>query len=237
MGVAGMSNYQEQIFSAREELDQALAAEVANRLRAEISSEGRASLVVSGGSTPVHFFSVLANAELDWSKVTVTLADERWVDNTHEASNELLVRTNLLQNKAANAQFIPLKTPANTAVDGETALANSFSNIGKFTVVILGMGGDGHTASLFPGADGLARAMASDASHICQAITPLTAPHERMTLTAARLLDAHHLVIHITGEAKREVLERAKGLEDQAELPISLFLQQESTPTELYWAP
>lgn len=237
MGAAGMSNYQEQIFSARDELDQALAAAVAQRLNDAISSEGRASLVVSGGSTPVHFFTVLANAELDWSKVTVTLADERWVDNAHEASNEKLVRENLLQNKAAGAQFLPLKTPADTAVDGAAALANSFSNIGKFTVVILGMGGDGHTASLFPGADGLARAMATDTSPICQAITPLTAPHERMTLTAARLLDADDIIIHITGESKREVLEQAKGLVNQAELPISLFLQQRGTPTTLYWAP
>ena len=137
-------------------LDIELAEKVAALLAADIQARGKASLVVSGGRTPMGFFHLLSQQLLDWSSVTVTLADERWVDADHQDSNEKLVRENLLINEAHQAQFISLKSAAKNAVDAESECEQALASAGQFTVVILGMGDDGHTASLFPGTEALA---------------------------------------------------------------------------------
>ena len=129
----------------------ALANQVAGLLRAAIKERGRASLVVSGGATPVPFFAALSAQALDWQQVTITLADERWVDPADPDSNEQLVRRHLLQNRAAAARFVGLKTGAITAVQGEKECGARLALVPRpFDALILGMGNDGHTASLFP---------------------------------------------------------------------------------------
>ena len=217
-------------------LDMALADEVSDRLRKSIQEQGQASLVLSGGRTPMGFFHQLSQQVLDWSQVTVTLADERWVDNDHNDSNEKLVKENLLINEAYCAKFLSLKNSAETAVLGESELEAELSNYGQFTVVILGMGDDGHTASLFPGADALPAGLAMDSGKSCIAVTPTAAPHERISMTLPRLLDTERLIVHISGQNKQKVLEQANAGDNIEELPIRAILQQAQVPATVFWA-
>jgi len=217
-------------------LDIALSEKVAGLLGASIAAQGSASLVVSGGRTPMGFFHLLSQQALDWSKVTVLLADERWVDADHADSNEKLVRENLLINEASQAKYLALKNSADQAVDGEAECAQALAKLGTFTVLILGMGDDGHTASLFPGSDALAAGLDMNSGRDCIAVTPLDAPHQRMSLTLPRLLNSQQIVIHISGASKQQVLSQAETGDDVAELPIRSILQQQVAPLSIYWA-
>ena len=185
-------------------LARALAARVADALRTALEARASASLVVSGGTTPAPMFDALARESLDWSRVGVTLADERAVPVDDPASNEAMVRERLLTGEAARAGFAPLYTADGDlvrAAAGVDALARPFD------VVLLGMGTDGHTASLFPDAPELERAM-NDGGTLLE-MHPPSADQTRITLTRASLADARETILHVTGEAKREVLERA----------------------------
>ena len=217
-------------------LDIALAEKVAAMLTADIESSGTGSLVVSGGRTPMGFFHLLSQQQLDWSAVTITLADERWVDNQHKDSNEKLVRENLLINEAHRASFIALKNSAADATDGEADLEHALASVGPFTVVILGMGDDGHTASLFPGAEALALGLDMNSGRTAIAVTPTEAPHQRISMTLPRLLDSKQIIIHISGAGKQAVLQAAHAGEDIAELPIRAILNQQAAPLSIYWA-
>jgi len=216
----------------------ALAAQVADLLRAGIRARERASLVVSGGSTPVPFFVALSDLPLDWEDVTITLADERWVEPSDAASNERLVRNHLLQNRAALARFVGLKTGAATAAEGESECAYHLAEVVRpFDALILGMGNDGHTASLFPEAIRLKSALALDSGQLCMAITPPTAPHERMTLTLPTLLQSRQIILHLVGSEKRAVYEKALTEGPVAQMPIRAVLNQTISPVTVFWCP
>lgn len=217
-------------------LDIALSEKVAAMLAVSIEEQGSASLVVSGGRTPMGFFHLLSQQVLDWSKVTVLLADERWVDAGHADSNEKLVRENLLINEASQATYLALKNDAEQALDGEAECEAALAGLDTFTVLILGMGDDGHTASLFPGSEALAEGLDMNSGRSCIAVTPLHAPHQRMSLTLPRLLKSQQIVIHISGPSKQEVLQQAQAGDDVMELPIRSILQQQQAPLSIYWA-
>ena len=217
-------------------LDAALTEKVSSLLREAIETQGSASLVVSGGRTPVGFFHQLSQQQLDWSKVTIALADERWVNADHADSNEKLVRDNLLINKAHKAHYLALKNSAENAEEGEVACQRALSPIKRFTVVILGMGDDGHTASLFPESEALDRGLDMNSGLDCIAVTPLHAPHQRMSMTLPRLLKSQSIIIHISGASKQQVLTQASAGDDVMELPIRAVLQQQVTPVTIYWA-
>lgn len=216
--------------------DAELVSKVVDLLSMAIEQHGSASLVVSGGRTPKGFFHLLSQEFLDWSKVTVTLADERWVDADHKDSNEKLVQENLLINEACVARFVALKNSATSAQAGETSIDQDLSAIGRFTLVILGMGDDGHTASLFPGSEALNIGLDMESGRQCLAVQPLDAPHERMSMTLPRLLDSEQIIVHISGENKGNVLAMADAGDDRFELPIRAVLQQTKTPVSVYWA-
>jgi len=216
--------------------DAELVSKVVDLLSMAIEQHGSASLVVSGGRTPKDFFHLLSQELLDWSKVTVTLADERWVDADHKDSNEKLVQENLLINEAYVARFVALKNSATSAQAGETSIDQDLSAIGRFTLVILGMGDDGHTASLFPGSEALNMGLDMESGRQCLAVQPLDAPHERMSMTLPRLLDSEQIIVHIRGENKSKVLAMADAGDDRFELPIRAVLQQTKTPVSVYWA-
>lgn len=226
------------IFPDRQGLVNELAARIETALSAGIAKQNRASLAVSGGSTPVPLFERLAELEIPWQEVVITLVDERWVEPSKADSNEHLVRRHLLKNRAAAAKFIGLKNAASTAKEGEAECEQRLRQIPRpFTVLILGMGDDGHTASLFPGAEQLAQATDMNPGTPCMAITPPAAPHQRMTLTLPSILDAEEIIFHITGPEKRIVLEKAQAEGPPEVMPVRFILRQQTTPVTVYWAP
>lgn len=227
-----MSEWRE--FNSRAELDAALAAQLAADLRADLGTRPRSSLAVSGGSTPRQMFQRLAATGLDWARVAITLVDERWVDATDPDSNEALVRDCLLRDQAAAASFVGLKTPGADCATAVAEVAETVSSLPRpFAGVVLGMGGDGHTASWFPQASNLQRLLDPTNPARVAATDPVTAPHPRMTLTLAAVLDSRHIHLHITGGAKRAVLESAVA----RGFPVASVLAQTQTPLTIWWAP
>lgn len=219
-------------------LVEALATRISDLLRDGIHRRGQASLAVSGGSTPIPLFAKLAEMDLEWNKVTVSLVDERWVEPEARDSNENLVRTWLLRSKAATARFIPMKTPASTATQGEEACAILQRAIPlPHDCLILGMGNDGHTASLFPGAKNLDAAVDLHSGMICMAMQPPAASHERMTLTLPAILASRQLFLHLQGEEKKKTLALARKEGDAREMPIRYILRQKTMPLAVYWSP
>lgn len=218
-------------FGSTAGLDEALAGHLARRLAADIGDYRQASLAVSGGSTPAGMFRRLSRCELDWAKVWLTLVDERCVATDSPDSNERLLRQELLQNRAAAARFIGM---ADAGANGLDALGEEIAAIPRpFSAVVLGMGGDGHTASWFPQAENLT-ALLDPANPADVALTdPVTAAHRRLTLTLAAVLDSREIVLHITGEAKRAALESAcvRGY------PVAAVLEQKLSPVSIWWAP
>jgi 6-phosphogluconolactonase len=221
-------------FPSAGELDEALARHVADRLEEDIAARGAASLAVSGGGTPRNMFRHLAQCDLDWSRVWVTLVDERWVDPVDPDSNERLVREQLLQNRASTARFIGLTSGHADPGQGIADVSRRLREVPRpFTRVILGMGADGHTASWFPRAGNVGELLDPARDPGLGATDPVTAPHRRITLNLAAVLQSHGIIIHITGEAKRSVLEGAVA----GSLPVAAVLEQDTTPVTIWWAP
>ena len=225
-------------FPDREHLAESLANCVADLLTQAVKRLGRAVLAVSGGSTPGSVFDRLSQSAVPWERVVVTLVDERWVDPSAQDSNERLVRTRLLRNRAAASGFVGLKTPAARAADAEAECERRFSRLPRpFAALLLGMGRDGHTASLFPGSENLSAATEMGSGRICVAVTPPAASHERMTLTLPAILDAERIFLHITGQDKRLILQKAMEEGPAEDMPIRFILRQRKTPMEVFWAP
>jgi 6-phosphogluconolactonase len=226
-------------YPSREALAEALAAGVAAILAGGIATTGAATLAVSGGSTPQLFLDALSRAEIDWSAVTVTLVDERWVPESHNRSNAGFLRRHLLKGPASAARFEPLYAEA---AEPEEVLAELNARIGglqhPFDAVVLGMGADGHTASFFPGADMLSEALDLANPRPLAILRAKGASEPRISLTLARLVDAHFLALHIEGEEKIAVLETAEAAGPAEDLPIRAVLRStRETPLQVFWAP
>jgi len=207
-------------FSTQAALAQALASRVAEALADHVADHETATLAVSGGTTPVAFFGALSHAALPWPRIRITLVDERDVPADHPRSNTRLVRAHLLQNAAAAAAFVAI--PALTESDLPLAAA------------VLGMGLDGHTASLFPGADRLAEAL--DGPHLYETITAPDIPEPRLTLTLPVLIAARYVALHIEGEAKRATLRAAQRPGPVPEYPVRGLLARQPGP-DIFWCP
>jgi 6-phosphogluconolactonase len=211
---------------------------VTELFRQGFSERGIVGFAVSGGRSPIAFFDRLSRQKLPWEKVSITLVDERWVPNDSENSNEHLVRQHLLRNEAMASRFVPLKTDA---PNPQLALADREAAIQKMPwpldVIVLGMGEDGHTASLFPGADNLSTALDVTRPNLLAAIDSPHADHRRMSLTLCALLQARCLVLLIQNPRKRAVYEQARGTADIAKLPVASVLNQRSVKVEVFWSP
>jgi 6-phosphogluconolactonase len=190
------------------------------------------------GQTPANLLRSLSAESLDWSRVWVTLADERWVEATEENSNERMVRESLLVGPAAKANFVGLKNPS-AAVDQAAEWSwRTLSRIARpFDVVLLGMGNDGHTASLLPASPGLAGALDASAAPACVALRSPGTPHERMSLNLSALLDARRVVLHIVGDDKWQAYLKAREPGPATEFPVRGILHQQQVPVDVFWAP
>ncbi|MGR8934280.1 MAG: 6-phosphogluconolactonase [Gammaproteobacteria bacterium] len=231
------------LFDDRASLFTALADACRAHLGAALADTGKAALLVSGGSTPAPLYETLGQSDLDWANIHVALVDERWVDKEHSASNEALICRTLLNNKAANAPFTAMKTADASAAAGCAETEAKYRSLPRpFSVTILGMGSDGHTASLFPHAQGLAEALAADSAQLTAPIiaeqSAVTGPNtERLSLTLHGLLQSSRLIILLTGEDKLAVFRAAQGEGAVEDMPVRAILRQHTVPVELYWAP
>lgn len=222
-------------------LAQDLADVVADQLRDGLARRGQALLIVSGGNTPVPFFERLSLAELAWSQVSVTLADERWVPPSHADSNARLVQRHLLQGPAAQARWLPLVNSVPTPAEGQPALEHALADLPwPADVLVLGMGGDGHTASLFPHDAALPQALdeREDAPRSVAVAAPErpNVPVPRISLSRRALLDARLIALHIVGADKWKLLHQVLEPGPVEDFPIRLALHQTQVPCHVFHA-
>jgi 6-phosphogluconolactonase len=214
----------------REMMMLSLADKIAGQLGEFLRRDGKATLSVPGGTTPGPIFDTLSGVDIDWANVAVVLNDERWVPESSDRSNTRLVRQRLIRGRAAQARLIPLYAPADTPEEMLPALEDGLRPHLPISVLLLGMGADMHTASLFPGADRLADALSPNAP-ILLPMRAEAAGEPRITLTAPVLKAAFHTHVLITGPEKRAALDRAMTLTPQ-EAPVRAVLD---TAT-VHWA-
>lgn len=220
----------------------ALADRLAGDLAHALRGGGRAGLIVAGGSTPVSVFERLSGHDLDWARVMVTLTDDRRVPPDHDKSNARLLRETLLRGPVAAATFLPLSAGE---ADGATEAAAANRLLADFpwpaAATLIGMGGDGHIASLFPCAAALAAGLepgdGQRAIAICPDPLPADAPFERISLTLSALCDSADVRLMIRGADKRAVLERALATDDANSLPVSALLRRAHVPLSIHWSP
>jgi len=207
-----------------------LAKKLATRTNAE------ATLVVSGGTTPGPCFDLLSQEALDWSRVTVLPSDERWVDADDPASNEGLIRARLLRDRAGAGKLLSFFRAGIPAAEAPAAIARDLAGLDPvFSAVLLGMGEDGHFASLFPDFAGLRQALDPRSATVCTLVKTAGSPYLRISLTLAALLDSAHIVLLIFGDAKREVFETA--MRGGSVYPVEALLAETRVPLTAIWAP
>ena len=227
-----------QRYADMETLARALAAQIAATLLAAVAARGTASLVVSGGRSPLRLFEILRNQPLDWSRICIALADERWVAPDDADSNERLVRNHLLKDGAAAARFLGLKNAAPTPDLGAVSAWQTFARVPRpFDTVVLGMGDDGHTASLFPRSPNLPSALNRGAAAGCVGMWSPQPPQPRLSLNLTALLDARRIVLMISGAAKWSTYAAACAAGPEAEMPVRAVLRQSRTPVDVMWSP
>jgi 6-phosphogluconolactonase len=234
-----MADLVELFYENSDEMLHALSQSIATRLQSAIDAQGKASLMVSGGSTPRALFQVLCMEDIDWDRVTIGLVDDRWLPPDHPDSNEKLVRDHLLKANAASATFVPMYIEGVPVRDAAARVgANMRVLVRPFTVCMLGMGDDGHTASLHPCSKDLVAALTTDEDVI--ATTPETAPHDRMTLSLKGLMNSEEFILLIAGRGKMDVYRKALSDDTdngKREMPIRYVLQQDQLPVSVYWMP
>nr|WP_045107453.1 6-phosphogluconolactonase [Legionella hackeliae] len=220
-------------FVDTDQLNQQFAQDIAQLLTQAITERGSAYLAVSGGKTPVGLFQKLAETNLNWNCVTIVLTDERWLNPSESDSNEHLLRTYLLKNKAEKATFISLYSEKN---EGTDELMTRLANMPTFDVVILGMGEDGHTASLFPCSAEIKAGLA-DTHTPALMVQPTTAPYRRISLSKTRLLNSRMIYLHLVGKKKLEVLNKAMADTNPLEMPIRAFIHHPTANIQIMYSP
>jgi len=225
-------------FTSPHEMEAAAADRLASALAEAVGARGRAAFAGAGGSTPAPIYARMSAADLPWDRVTVTLIDERWVPRDHPDSNAGLLRDALLQDRAAAARFIPLQRGGATPdIDAAEAARDLADLPAPLDAAFLGMGEDGHFASLFPGSPALSAGLAPDAP-LCLPV-PAGAgrppPQPRLTLPLHAIADARVLLLGARGHAKRELLERTLAGEG-GDLPVAHLLRR-APHLQILWSP
>jgi 6-phosphogluconolactonase len=218
------------------DLARKLAEQIALILRQRLEVAPRASVALSGGSTPILLFKALTQQVLDWQRIDVVQVDERWVDPSHPDSNSAQIRAHLLQGGAAVARFHPLYENVASPSAGLGAVGQRLESLNwPLDVVVLGMGNDGHTASLFPDAPELVTAMAEHNGRKLAVITPPQHAQARITLTRSAIAGARNCILHIQGDDKLATLSKALTEPDNwAQMPIRAFLR---SGLHIFWSP
>jgi 6-phosphogluconolactonase len=222
-------------YESRVDLDICLAREIAATLEAAVAERGSASLAVSGGKTPVGMFQQLRQMRLAWDRVWITLVDDRWLPADHPDSNERLVREHLLKYQVEAAHFVGLVNAATTPEEGWKETDAHLRAIPQpFDVLVLGMGEDGHTASLFPCSTELESAAALDTPQLVAAVNPTTAPYPRISLTLPTIARTRKLLLHLAGPNKKTVFDAAMA-DTTHRLPIARVIDA-AGDCRIYWA-
>jgi 6-phosphogluconolactonase len=221
-------------FESRDAASAAAAARIAGLVSAQLLRNGNADFVVSGGTTPGQCFHYLSDYELAWDKVRVALSDERWVPNSHSDSNERLIRKTLLVNKAAVGRLLPIYQEDMTVDERCDSLQDELPAKG-FACSLVGMGADGHFASLFPDADCIDAGLRLDNHRFYMPVRTAASPHPRISMTLHALLQSDELLLLFFGEEKLAVYEQAAGGDMQ--YPIATLLKQTAPEITLFWAP
>lgn len=219
-----------EIYPDREMLMLGLANVIAGQLADFLRRDGKATLSVPGGTTPGPIFDTLSGVDMDWANVAVVLNDERWVPESSDRSNTRLLRDRLLRGRAAQARLIPLYAPGESPEDMLPALEDGLRPHLPISVLLLGMGADMHTASLFPGADRLDEALSASAPLLLP-MRAEAAGEPRVTLTAPVLKAAFNIHVLITGDEKRAALDRALTLSPK-DAPVRAILDNAT----VHWA-
>lgn len=231
----------ERFFTSREEMINAVYTESITALENAIESRGEASFLVSGGSSPAPIYKRLSEAALPWDQVYIALVDERWVEFEHDKSNEAFIAQTLMQNNAKSAHLVGMKNTAPNAAEGLAFCEAAYQQLAQpFDVTVLGMGPDGHTASLFPHAEGLQEALSTN--NLCSVVhaheSEVTGTYtERMTLSLRGILQTSHLMLLISGEEKLATYREALAGDDVSAMPVRAILQQTNIPVSVFWAP
>jgi 6-phosphogluconolactonase len=237
MAGVGMMSRTLHNFASQDALIGVLSKSIIDQLQEAIDQKDKASLIVSGGNTPKPLFKKLSEASLAWEKVSVGLCDERWIPSSDENSNENLVKTYLLQGNASKATFIGMYNEELSAHMSEKWCTQKMKeSLFPFDVLVLGMGNDAHTASLFPDNVKLEKALDLNNEDLCIAIEPTTAPYVRMSLTRSAILSAKHIYLHFEGLEKRAVYQEVIAGEDIYKMPIRSILNQDIKDVEVYYA-
>ena len=223
-------------FIEREMCEQALLEDLTSQMQDHLNEHTSLSIALAGGNTPKQFYSRLSESPLAWENIKVTLTDERWVDTNDADSNQRMILETLLTNQAKSASFYGLKNPEVDVDKGQVITADLLNDaIPKLDFVVLGMGDDGHFASIFPNMDNTSALLDMNQAEPCMAAHPAGKP-DRLSLTLSYLLKAKRIYLFICGEKKRAVLEAMHAEKPDEYLPIYFLLHQSTCPVNVYWS-
>jgi len=224
----------EYYFDTRIEASTAAADRISELLADRLENNKRASLIVSGGTSPQQCMAALASTPLDWSRVQVVLSDERWVPTDHEDSNEKMLRDSLLVDKAAVAELLSIYEEGVSPAERCEQLQDPLPEL-PFSCSLIGMGADGHFASLFPDAENLQEGLDVESDWLYLPIATAASPHPRVSMTLAGISRSDEILLLLFGEEKLDVLEQAKTSSNG--FPLSSLLRQKRAPVSVFWAP
>jgi 6-phosphogluconolactonase len=226
-----LEQYPERLAASR-----AAAELISNALGESLRRMDRAGLVVSGGTTPGDCFGFLSEKSLDWSRVDIVPSDERWVPADHPDSNQGMIQSELMQHEAASAQFVPFHREGLEASQAPEAIERDLNALTRpFNCCLLGMGDDGHFASLFPDFAGLRKALDPGSDESCVLVETSGSDHLRVSLTLSALLDSELVLLLFFGQSKLDVFNSASA--SAGNYPVEALLKQQRTPVRALWAP